>query len=356
MERATALAGQLSTVMAARDAFENQIKSLQASSSANDDELVALRATTEDLSRQVQSLLRTLAIRDDPSLANSPIDAPAPAQGDLITDHLLEFRSIRGLQEQNQKLLKMTRGLMAKLDAQEINRATSDSDDLDTAATLEQATQTINRLHTQLLEAQKKINEATKERDFFSKLLAKGEGLRWSPSSGANGSGSNGDEDAPHQQKIVSLQAEMDSIRSKAEKEINEIRDQLRTRSEAAGIAEVEKAKAEAKATLLEGECPTHASHLRYCGLKLMVEQHRILNDASSLQKQEYSNLDQQYRQVQGALNQAQNERKSVGIPISEIQSILIIRQWSRSQASKPRSIDYALILPTSEPRRSSGR
>ena len=247
MERATALAGQLSTVMAARDAHEHTIKSLQASSSQNEEEVAALRATTDDLSRQVQGLLRQLAIRDDPSLANSPMDGPTPVEGDLITDHLLEFRSIRGLQEQNHKLLKMTRGLMAKLDAQEINRATSDTDDLDTAATLEQATQTINRLHAQLLEAQKKINEAVKERDFFSKLLAKGEGLNWSPSG-------NGDGDSPHQQTIVSLQAEMDAIRSKAEEEIKEIRDQLRAKAEAAGVAEVERAKADAKATLLEGK------------------------------------------------------------------------------------------------------
>ena len=118
MERATALAGQLSTVMAARDAHEHTIKSLQASSSKNEEEVAALRASTDDLSRQVQGLLRQLAIRDDPSLANSPMDGPAPVEGDLITDHLLEFRSIRGLQEQNHKLLKMTRGLMAKLDAQ----------------------------------------------------------------------------------------------------------------------------------------------------------------------------------------------------------------------------------------------
>lgn len=246
MERATALAGQLATVMAARDAHEHTIKSLQASSSQNEEEVTALRASTDDLSRQVQGLLRQLAIRDDPSLANSPMDGPTPVQGDLITDHLLEFRSIRGLQEQNHKLLKMTRGLMAKLDAQEINRATSDGDDLDTAATLEQATETINRLHAQLLDAQKKIIEAVKERDFFSKLLAKGEGLKWSPSGN--------DGDSPHQQTIVSLQAEMDSIRSKAEEEIKEIRDQLRAKAEAAGVAEVERAKADAKATLLEGK------------------------------------------------------------------------------------------------------
>jgi nucleoprotein TPR len=246
MERATALAGQLSTVMAARDAHEHTIKSLQASSSHHEEEVVALRSSSDDLNRQVQGLLRQLAIRDDPSLTNAPIDGPAPVQGDLITDHLLEFRSIRGLQEQNHKLLKMTRGLMAKLDAQEINRATSDTDDLDTASTLEQATETINRLHAQLLEAQKKINEAVMERDFFSKLLAKGEGLKWSPSGQADG-------DSPHQQTVLSLQTEMDSIKSKAEEEIKEIRDQLRAKSEAAGVAEVERAKADAKATLLEG-------------------------------------------------------------------------------------------------------
>lgn len=248
MDRATALAGQLASVMAARDAHENTIKSLQASSSHHEEEVVALRSSTDDLNRQVQGLLRQLAIRDDPSLANAPIDGPTPVQGDLITDHLLEFRSIRGLQEQNHKLLKMTRGLMAKLDAQEISRATSDTNDLDTASTLEQATETINRLHSQLLDAQKKINEAVKERDFFSKLLAKGEGLKWSPNGQADG-------DSPHQQTVLSPQAEMDSIKSKAEEEIKEIRDQLRIKSEAAGVAEVERAKADAKATLLEGRC-----------------------------------------------------------------------------------------------------
>lgn len=252
IERSTALAAQLATVMAARDAHAAKVKSLTASSSHHTEEVTALRSSADDLARQVQGLLRQLAIRDDPSLANTAIDAPAPTEADLITDHLVEFKSIRGLQEQNQKLLKMTRGLLAKLDAQEINRATADNDDLDTAATLEQATQTINRLHAQLLETQKKINDTTKERDFFSKLLAKGEGLKWSPHAIANGSAI--DTDAPHQQTILSLQTELEAIRTKADGEVQEIRDQLRSKSEAAGVAEVEKAKADARATLLEGE------------------------------------------------------------------------------------------------------
>jgi len=344
MERATALAGQLSTVMAARDAHEHTIKSLQASSSQNEEEVVALRASTDDLSRQVQGLLRQLAIRDDPSLANSPMDGPAPVEGDLITDHLLEFRSIRGLQEQNHKLLKMTRGLMAKLDAQEINRATSDTDDLDTAATLEQATQTINRLHAQLLEAQKKINEAVKERDFFSKLLAKGEGLNWSPSG-------TGDGDSPHQQTIVSLQAEMDTIRSKAEEEIKEIRDQLRAKAEAAGVAEVERAKADAKATLLEGKLEP---------LVLGGEADHKNNTVSSptLIRFRNRNIVISINSTDSCKGQSIKLRMSVNqyVPLVLVLPILIIRRSSRSQANKQKSTDYVRTPLPSEPRRNSGR
>jgi nucleoprotein TPR len=345
MERATALAGQLSAVMAARDAHEHTIKSLQASSSQNEEEVAALRATTDDLSRQVQGLLRQLAIRDDPSLANSPMDGPAPVEGDLITDHLLEFRSIRGLQEQNHKLLKMTRGLMAKLDAQEINRATSDTDDLDTAATLEQATQTINRLHAQLLEAQKKINEAVKERDFFSKLLAKGEGLNWSPSG-------NGDGDSPHQQAIVSLQAEMDAIRSKAEEEIKEIRDQLRAKAEAAGVAEVERAKADAKATLLEGKLPFTVF---WC-----IEAHCQNNIESSLTPIRFRNRNTviSINSIDNYREQSIKLRTSVNpyVPLVLLVSILTIRHSSRSQANKQKLTDYVQTHLPSEQRRSSGR
>jgi nucleoprotein TPR len=345
MERATALAGQLSTVMAARDAHEHTIKSLQASSSQNEEEVAALRATTDDLSRQVQGLLRQLAIRDDPSLANSPMDGPAPVEGDLITDHLLEFRSIRGLQEQNHKLLKMTRGLMAKLDAQEINRATSDTDDLDTAATLEQATQTINRLHAQLLEAQKKINEAVKERDFFSKLLAKGEGLNWSPSG-------TGDGDSPHQQTIVSLQAEMDTVRSKAEEEIKEIRDQLRAKAEAAGVAEVERAKADAKATLLEGKLSLPDDRWDGADGQNNIVSSPTLTRFRSRNTVISINSTDNYRVQSIKLRMSVNPY----VPFVLVLSILTIRRSSRLQANKRKLTDYVRTLPPFERRKNSGR
>ena len=244
--------------MSTRDARDVEVRSLNATAALQKDEVAALQSTTEDLSRQVQSLLRQIALKDDPSLSSLAMEGTATVDdsGDLITDHFVEFRSIRSLQSQNQKLLRLTRGLIAKLDAQEIDRAGADVDDLNTGATLDQATETIQKLHAQLLEAQKKINEATRERDFFSKLLARGDGLKWSVSGNPLENGT-----APHEQALTSLQAEIDTIRLRAEKEVGDVKEELRKQSDAAGQAEVGRARAEAQVTLLQGQF----AHVAYC-------------------------------------------------------------------------------------------
>ena len=251
IDRANALAAELATVMSNRDSYQAQAKSLTAVASLHNDEVSDLRTTTDDLSRQVQGLLRQIAIRDDPALAIVSLEDMATADGDVITDQLLEFKSIRSLQNQNQRLLRLTRGLMAKLDAREVRRATSDEDDVDTGATLDQATETIDRLHAQLLEAQKKITGVTSERDFFSQLLAKGEGLNWTQKVSF---GSIEESFAPHLQTIATLQAEIDVVRIQAEKEIAQAKEQATKKTEQANLAEVEKVRAEAKSTLMEGD------------------------------------------------------------------------------------------------------
>ncbi|ORY31757.1 hypothetical protein BCR39DRAFT_525256 [Naematelia encephala] len=290
IDRANALAAELASALATRDARELEVRTLKAEAEHHAEEVRSVNATADDLARQVHGLLRQLAIRDDPSLASQTIDGfVAQATGDIITDHLVEFRSIRSLQEQNQKLLKLTRSLMSQLNDREIRRATADSEDVDTGASLDQATETISKLHTQLLDAQKKINEASRERDFFSKLLAKGEGLKWShnPTSGPLDDGP-----APHQQTIDTLRAEIDVVKHRADAEINEARELATKKAEAAGVAEVERAKAEAKATLLE-------------------EQRKMLNDTAALQKQDTANLETQLRQLQASISQAHNERRA---------------------------------------------
>lgn len=340
IERANALAAELATVIASRDALEDQVKSFTADAAHHSDEVTSLRSTADDLARQVQGLLRQVAILKDPSLASSNIaeNTSIPETGDIITDHLVEFKSIRALQDQNQRLLKLTRGLMAKLDAREISRATAEEEDIDTGASLDQATETIVKLHTQLLDAQKKINEASRERDFFSKLLARGEGLKWSSAASlhaGNGTAGKGpleeDGEEPHRQTIEALRAEIDVVRIKADEEVRVARDEVRVKTEAVGSAEVGKARAEAKATMLEGELRRskpreNNDHARLretdvvlpcCRgekpqLTVRSEQARTLNETNMLQKQQFDGLEAQYRQLQASIAQAQAERRSV--------------------------------------------
>ena len=247
------MATELASTMSARDAKEAEVRSLHAAASHHSDDVSGIQATADDLSRQVQGLLRQIAIMEDPNLAKVQINGTRTVtEDDIISEHLVEFQSIRSLQEQNQKLLRLTRTLMSKLDIKEGDRANADLEDIDTGATLDQATETIEKLHRQLLDAQKKINETTRERDFFSKLLAKGEGLRWPGQATSNGPLDNGV--APHEQALSSLQEEMEMIRVKADQEVSEAKTQLRVKSEEAGQADVGRARAEAQVTLLQGD------------------------------------------------------------------------------------------------------
>lgn len=302
IERANALAAELASAISARDNFESRAKALDAASTHHAEEVQSLETTAKDLSRQVQGLLREISIRDDPSLANVAFNEKAKVlEGDIVTDRLLEFTSLPTLQQQNQRLLKLTRALAAKLDAREINRVTNNASDIDTGAALDQATETITRLHTQVLESQKKINEISRERDLFSKLLARGEGLRWS----ANGTSSNGPletSDSSNEQAFATLQAQLSSVRDKADADVAEAKELARQKSEAAGVAEVERVKAEARATMIE-------------------KQHQILNETHQLQKQEYASLETQYRQVQSQIAQAQSERRAALEEVANHQS-----------------------------------
>ena len=252
IDRANTLAAELSAALTARDRYENEAKSKKAEAELRANELSSVQSTADDLSRQVQGLVRQIEIQNDPALASLPLDGDAEAStGDIITDHLVEFRSIRSLQEQNVKLLKLTRGLMAKLDSQEISRATADDSDVQVGLTLDQATETIEKLHSQLLDAQRKINEVIRERDTLSKLLVRGEGLRRPSQVAGNGPGEN--ESDAQEGLVQRLQEEMAEERRKAEEEVEKVRKELGVKKEEAGTAEVGRAQAEAKATLLKG-------------------------------------------------------------------------------------------------------
>ncbi|KAE8542037.1 hypothetical protein D1P53_001516 [Cryptococcus gattii VGV] len=304
IERANALASELASVISARDTLQNEVKSLQAASTHHTYEVSSLQSSVDDLSRQVKTLLRQIAIKDDPSLASVAVDGDAEVgpTGDIITDHLVEFRSIRSLQEQNQRLLKITRSLMKKLDEREIARAEGEEEDEVTGRTLDEATEMIKKLHKDVLDAQKRVGDVTRERDLFSKLLARGEGLRWSGSASSGHPGVHGaqhghgpldeDTDTPSNQQLTTLQAELDVFKEKAHGDLEEARKEIRKKMEEAAKADVERARAEAKVGLLE-------------------EQAKALTEATQQQKTEFAGLETQLRQLQAAVAQAHNEQRA---------------------------------------------
>ncbi|KIR70583.1 nucleoprotein TPR [Cryptococcus deuterogattii CA1014] len=304
IERANALASELASVISARDTLQNEVKSLQAASTHYTSEVSSLQSSVDDLSRQVKTLLRQIAINDDPSLASVAVDGDAEVgpTGDIITDHLVEFRSIRSLQEQNQRLLKITRSLMKKLDEREIARAEGEEEDEVTGRTLDEATEMIKKLHKDVLDAQKRVQDVTRERDLFSKLLARGEGLRWSVSASSGHPSVHGaqhghgplheDTDTPSNQQLATLQADLDVFKEKAHGDLEEARKEIRKKMEEAAKADVERARAEAKVGLLE-------------------EQAKALTEASQQQKTEFAGLETQLRQLQAAVAQAHNEQRA---------------------------------------------
>ena len=84
-----------------------------------------LESQLNDLGLQAQILTKELARIQDPSIPSDeeleadPSTKPATNMEEVVADNLVQFRSIRGLQEHNQRMLKIVRGLGAEIEAEE---------------------------------------------------------------------------------------------------------------------------------------------------------------------------------------------------------------------------------------------
>lgn len=145
-------------------------------------EIGLLQQQLTDLGRQVQTLLREIARRDDPTipseeeLENVPF-APAVDVNTLITNNLVLFRNIDGVQEQNQKLLRITRELGHKMEVEE--KEYKAAMEQEQAEAIREAHEAMQELAGQL-EAQKRssdgiIQSYVKERDTLKSMLVRAE-------------------------------------------------------------------------------------------------------------------------------------------------------------------------------------
>ena len=190
-EEATHLSQELSTAIDARDEQHRIAQDQSQKVNALNKENGLLQKQLGDLGRQVQTLLREITRRDDPTI---PMDdeleqpaAPAASVDEVITNNLVLFRSIEGLQEQNQKLLKVTREMGEKMETEE--RKYKEELDQEQAKAVEEAFQMIKDLEGKLEENKRqadiRIQGYVKERDTLRLLLNRANGGQGSAAAAA---------------------------------------------------------------------------------------------------------------------------------------------------------------------------
>lgn len=252
---ASQLASQLAQALSQRDLQGNIVaeNAQKLVKSAKENEL--LQKQLEDLGRQVQGLLREISRRDDPTIpSDEDLDtvavAPAEDTEAVITNNLVLFRSIGGLQDQNQKLLKIVREIGRKMESEE--QEYKDAMEREQAEAIKEAHEAIQEMAAQM-ERQKKSNEGiiqayVKERDALRAMLARVE------KAGVVVEQQNTDlQDTDVVRELVETQSQFEAYRKEMGVDSNKLRDDLTTSQREIGQLAAALAKANAKNEFMTG-------------------------------------------------------------------------------------------------------
>lgn len=224
----------------------------------------------EDLGRQVQALTRELTRRDDPTippdedLENIPAQVSTDTQS-LISDHLVAFRSISHLQEQNQRLLRIVRDLGEKMESEE--RDYREAMEKEQAEAVREAHEAMQELAAQL-ERQKKSSDSiiqayVKERDTLKAMLARSENT-YHASRPVNGSSTS----VPQTElakELEEVQSQFDAYKTETDVDSGRLRDELASAQREANTLGATLAKANAKIEYLSGKCPNFFGYFHSC-------------------------------------------------------------------------------------------
>ncbi|KAH8082011.1 hypothetical protein BXZ70DRAFT_631748 [Cristinia sonorae] len=278
------LASQLAQALAERDANSaaaaESNQKLAKSTREND----FLNKQLEDLGRQIRVLLKELARLQDPSipadeeLEEDPSTQPADNIEAVITNNLVLYRSIPGLQEQNQKLLKIVRELGAKMEAEE--KEYREELEAEQSEAVREAHQAIKVLQEQL-EAHKRSSEITiqsfaKERDALKATLARERSAGSTRVNGINGYGSNSME-LP--EDVADIQNQFEVYKTEMSADSGRLREDLLNSQREAATLGTALAKANAKIDYLN-------------------ERHRMLSEQTTMQRADLERLDKRNHEL----------------------------------------------------------
>ena len=262
---ASQLASQLASALSERDVYANQAQetSQKLKNTVRENDL--LESQLEDLGRQVQTLLRELGRNQDPSIPSEeeleadPNTAPPQNIDEVITNNLVLFRSIPGLQEQNQKLLKIVRDLGAKLETEE--REYREALQLEQTEAVMEAHNALQKMQEDL-DNQKKSSELTiqtymKERDALKSLLSRAEqrasGMAAVASMNRADVGAGPESDSELAKELAEVQSQFESYRTEMGFDSVKLREELASAQREVGQLGAALAKANAKIEYLNG-------------------------------------------------------------------------------------------------------
>ncbi|KAH8980106.1 hypothetical protein EDB92DRAFT_1901586 [Lactarius akahatsu] len=216
---AAQLASQLADALSERDSSASSATEVSQRLAKTIRENESLQKQLNDLGRQVQTLLKEIARRQDPTIPSDEeleADESTPADNidEVITNHLVLFRSVPALQAQNQKLLGIVREMGAKMEAEE--REYRETLEKEQGEAVREAHEAITALQEQL-EAQRRAHDVkmrafVKERDSLKVLLARAE--RTSSLKESHGKANGEAMDSDLAKELAEIQEQFDAYRA----------------------------------------------------------------------------------------------------------------------------------------------
>ncbi len=214
------LASQLADALAERDSSVSTATDVSQRLMKTNRENELLQKQLNDLGRQVQTLLKEISRRQDPTIPSDEEleadESTAPAENidEVITNNLVLFRSVPALQAQNQKLLGIVREMGAKMETEE--REYREALEKEQGEAVREAHEAITALQEQL-ETQRhthdvKIQAFTKERDALKALLARAERNNAGKDSRGQSNGATTQSDIA--KELVEIQQQYDAYRA----------------------------------------------------------------------------------------------------------------------------------------------
>lgn len=272
---AAQLTSQLSQALQQRDSSakyaEEMLQKLQKSARENE----VLQKQLTDNGRQIQHLLKEIGRRDDPAIpSDEDLEQVPPAEDieSVITNNLVLFRSTRELQEQNQKLLKITRELGAKMEAEEQDyRAAMEKEQSEAVKEAHEAIKTLSmQLETQKKSSDIKIQAYIKERDALKSMLARAErssaamGATAGPVVTINGYHEGAETQTDVARELAEIQSQFESYKSEMGEDSGRLREDIVVSQREVGQLNAALAKANAKIEYLSGQFQPNFGSVSY--------------------------------------------------------------------------------------------